>query len=650
MASEFANPLKKFKLVFLGEQSVGKTSLITRFMYDTFDNTYQATIGIDFLSKTMYLEDRTVRLQLWDTGTFRRGNDVIIVLVGNKTDLSDKRQVSTEEGEKKAKEANVLFIETSAKAGYNVKALFRKIAQALPGGGDGGGEGGNSSGVAYVLRPRTPLFRLSHNRFLPFHARIYPRLLSTGSDNASRSDPTAHIGRQRLPAELSDVFKTSLFFTITDRVGALEDVLEQIRGLSISLTSIESRPSKTRGSYDFFVDFDAGSREQAEMVIEKFKSLNLVKDIRFATGHNDDSTANVPWFPRKLADLDTFVDHTITYGAELNADHPGFHDPDYRARRAEIAQIAQRFRHGDSCPDVAYTKTEVETWYILQMWSFQAETFSGELSSTSCKNCMKRTRAKSIDSFFLSWFRIVAIMNTIFHKFLKSQNSSKVAHKCTGWTIRPVAGLLSSRDFFNAFAFRVFHNTQYIRHHSEPLYTPEPDVCHEILGHVPLYCDPDFADFAHELGLASLGASDEEIERLGRIYWYTVEFGLLKEDGGYKAYGAGLLSSFGELEVQYCIDSPIPKRIPFDPEVCANTPFPITKYQEVYFVVDSFKDMKRRVKTYFESFSRRPFEVRYNPYTETIEVLDNKDKIVRYANHIRGDLARLVGALDKVVG
>ncbi|KAJ3201548.1 hypothetical protein HDU82_008028, partial [Entophlyctis luteolus] len=371
-------------------------------------------------------------------------------------------------------------------------------------------------------------------------------------------------------------------FTITDRVGALEDVLEQIRGLSISLTSIESRPSKTRGSYDFFVDFDAGSREQAEMVIEKFKSLNLVKDIRFATGHNDDSTANVPWFPRKLADLDTFVDHTITYGAELNADHPGFHDPDYRARRAEIAQIAQRFRHGDSCPDVAYTKTEVETWYILQMWSFQPETFSGELSSTSCKNCMKRTRAKSIDS--------------------------------------------------------------------EPLYTPEPDVCHEILGHVPLYCDPDFADFAHELGLASLGASDEEIERLGRIYWYTVEFGLLKEDGGYKAYGAGLLSSFGELEVQYCIDSPIPKRIPFDPEVCANTPFPITKYQEVYFVVDSFKDMKRRVKTYFESFSRRPFEVRYNPYTETIEVLDNKDKIVRYANHIRGDLARLVGALDKVVG
>uniref|UniRef100_A0A3Q1IRQ5 RAB41, member RAS oncogene family n=1 Tax=Anabas testudineus TaxID=64144 RepID=A0A3Q1IRQ5_ANATE len=162
--SVFGNPLRKFKLVFLGEQSVGKTSLITRFMYDSFDNTYQATIGIDFLSKTMYLEDRTVRLQLWDTAgqeRFRslipsyirdstiavvvyditnlnsfqqtskwiddvrteRGSDVIIMLVGNKTDLADKRQVSVEAAERKARELNVMYIETSAKAGYNVKQV-----------------------------------------------------------------------------------------------------------------------------------------------------------------------------------------------------------------------------------------------------------------------------------------------------------------------------------------------------------------------------------------------------------------------------------------------------------------------------------------------------------------------------------------------
>ncbi|XMA17797.1 hypothetical protein WAI453_010588 [Rhynchosporium graminicola] len=184
----YNNPLKKFKLVFLGEQSVGKTSLITRFMYDSFDNMYQATIGIDFLSKTMYLEDRTVRLQLWDTAgqeRFRslipsyirdssvavvvydisnaksfqntrkwvddvrgeRGNDVIIVLVGNKTDLNDKREVTTQQGEEEAKKNNLMFIETSAKVGHNVKNLFRRIAQALPGmdGAEGSAATGNQS-------------------------------------------------------------------------------------------------------------------------------------------------------------------------------------------------------------------------------------------------------------------------------------------------------------------------------------------------------------------------------------------------------------------------------------------------------------------------------------------------------------------------
>ncbi|XP_061153722.1 RAB6B, member RAS oncogene family a isoform X3 [Syngnathus typhle] len=174
VASDYGNPLKKFKLVFLGEQSVGKTSLITRFMYDSFDSTYQATIGIDFLSKTMYLEDRTVRLQLWDTAgqerfrslipsyirdstvavvvyditnanSFRqttkwiddvrteRGSDVIVMLVGNKTDLAEKRQISVKEGEQQAKELSVMFTETSAKTGHNVKQLFRRVASALPG-------------------------------------------------------------------------------------------------------------------------------------------------------------------------------------------------------------------------------------------------------------------------------------------------------------------------------------------------------------------------------------------------------------------------------------------------------------------------------------------------------------------------------------
>jgi Ras-related protein Rab-6A len=166
--------LEKYKLVFLGDQNVGKTSIITRFMYDSFDTSYQATIGIDFLSKTMYLEDRTVRLQLWDTAgqeRFRslipsyirdssvavvvyditdrasflntsmwienvraeRADDVVIMLVGNKSDLSEKRQVTEEEGEELAQNEGVVFIEASAKEGHNIKTLFRRLATQLPG-------------------------------------------------------------------------------------------------------------------------------------------------------------------------------------------------------------------------------------------------------------------------------------------------------------------------------------------------------------------------------------------------------------------------------------------------------------------------------------------------------------------------------------
>ncbi|OMJ90868.1 hypothetical protein SteCoe_6747 [Stentor coeruleus] len=177
MAEQVINPVSaqaKHKLVFLGDIYVGKTSIINRFMYESFDTNYQATIGIDFLSKTLYLDDRTVRLQLWDTAgqerfrslipnyirdssvavivfditnkqTFinidkwvedvknERGNDAVVVLVGNKIDKAEERTVTQEEAQNKAKSFDGFYIETSAKTGDNVKQLFKQIATTLPG-------------------------------------------------------------------------------------------------------------------------------------------------------------------------------------------------------------------------------------------------------------------------------------------------------------------------------------------------------------------------------------------------------------------------------------------------------------------------------------------------------------------------------------
>ncbi len=221
------------------------------------------------------------------------------------------------------------------------------------------------------------------------------------------------------------------------------------------------------------------------------------------------------------------------------------------------------------------------------------------------------------------------------------EDISNFLKDCTGFSLRPVTGLLSSRDFLNGLAFRVFHSTQYIRHHSKPQYTPEPDVCHELLGHVPMFADPEFAAFSQEIGLASLGASDEDIVKLATIYWFTIEFGLCKEGSGVRAYGAGLLSSFGELS--YCLGSE-PKLLPFDPAKTAIASYPITQYQPQYFVAESFADAQVKIRE-FAATLKRPFAVKYNPYTQSIDILDTKEKVLRYASNIGIDLQNLVTSI-----
>jgi phenylalanine-4-hydroxylase len=165
----------------------------------------------------------------------------------------------------------------------------------------------------------------------------------------------------------------------------------------------------------------------------------------------------------------------------------------------------------------------------------------------------------------------------------------------TGWSVVAVPGLVPDDVFFRHLSERRFPAGNFIRQARQLDYLEEPDVFHDVFGHVPLLAQPAVADFMQALGMLGLEALEKgALHRLARLYWYTVEFGLAREDGRLKIYGAGILSSFGES--LYSLDSAKPHRLAFDLRRVLRTRYRSDAFQQSYFVIDRFEDVLKLVQ------------------------------------------------------
>lgn len=257
---------------------------------------------------------------------------------------------------------------------------------------------------------------------------------------------------------------------------------------------------------------------------------------------------------------------------QLDPDHPGFRDEQYRARRNQIAQLAMDYRPGDPIPDAPYTDDEHRVWQTI--W--------------------KALRPAHRQHACSQYLEAIQRMNFADDGIPQLREVNQKVQAISGFRLEPVAGLVQPRVFLENLADGVFLCTQYIRHHSTPLYTPEPDVVHEIVGHgVTLAC-PELAELNRLFGQAVKRASSTDaLETLSRVYWFTIEFGVLREDGQLKAYGTGLLSSAGELEEMHQAELR-----PLDILAITGQNYDPTHFQPVLFCAESFAAMQEQLRAY----------------------------------------------------
>lgn len=279
------------------------------------------------------------------------------------------------------------------------------------------------------------------------------------------------------------------------------------------------------------------------------------------------------------ADLPPFTDMPFEDIEELHLDHPGASDPEYRERRDYIAGLSKKFRETGVITDVDYTEDEQNIWRHV----------AGKLEGL---------HEKHASPFYLKAKRDLGIST---ERIPQLSEMNRRLKELTNFRLAPIEGLVDTRAFLSWLSWRTMLSTQYIRHHSRPDYTPEPDIVHEAIGHIPMFTNQNFADYSQFIGHGARIATDAQIEELGRLYWFTVEFGLVEHEGEVKAYGAGLLSSYGELEHAFSDEV---ERRPFDLEEVISHEYTYSDMQPVLYVIPSYSELKEVTREYISRFSR----------------------------------------------
>jgi phenylalanine-4-hydroxylase len=272
------------------------------------------------------------------------------------------------------------------------------------------------------------------------------------------------------------------------------------------------------------------------------------------------------------APVTTAEDGSVT--VHLDEGHPGFADPKYRQRRNRIAALAIDWDPSQPVPHAAYTVEEEDVWRIV--WRELQEKHE-RLACAEYRQALARLGLPD-------------------DHVPQLDEVGEHLRPLTGFVYHPAPGLVPFEAFYGSLAEGVFHSTQYLRHPSQPLYTPEPDLIHEVIGHGGMLASPRFAELNRKAGRAARRLTTAPArDFFARVFWFTIEFGVLYEEGELRAYGAGLLSSYGEIEEFRSAEIR-----PLDIAEMGVLDYDITKYQPVLYAADSVEQLMEVVGGFFD--------------------------------------------------